>query len=184
MVKKALMDGESQAKKLLAVERWINGVGWEEALERLVSRPTVNIEGLVAGYTGKGGKTVLPHKAVAKLDLRLVPDMTADGAHRALKEHLAKRAFGDLEVRVTGGYDPSSTSGSGSFNPDLQLYPAWDRPAALARSAGSWQCVFTGDRCASRRSLRWARKRAHGQTRFTNRSTTKLDGIDGAAFVC
>ena len=48
-----------------------------EALELLVSRPTVNIEGLVGGYTGPGGKTILPHKASAKLDLRLVPDMKA-----------------------------------------------------------------------------------------------------------
>ena len=50
----------------------------------------MNIEGLVGGYTGPGGKTVLPHRAVAKLDLRLVPDMTYDGALAALKAHLAK----------------------------------------------------------------------------------------------
>ena len=43
----------------------------------LESQPTINIEGLVAGYTGPGGKTVLPHRAVAKIDMRLVPDMTA-----------------------------------------------------------------------------------------------------------
>ena len=41
------------------------------------SQPTINIEGLVGGYTGPGGKTVLPHRAVAKIDMRLVPDMTA-----------------------------------------------------------------------------------------------------------
>jgi len=51
-----------------------------EAMERLESQPTINIEGLVAGYTGPGGKTVLPHRAEAKLDLRLVPDMTAEAA--------------------------------------------------------------------------------------------------------
>jgi acetylornithine deacetylase/succinyl-diaminopimelate desuccinylase-like protein len=39
-------------------------------------QPTVNIEGLVAGYTGPGGKTILPARGVAKLDLRLVPNMT------------------------------------------------------------------------------------------------------------
>ena len=48
-----------------------------KSLELLVSRPTVNIEGLVGGYTGPGGKTILPARAVAKIDLRLVPDMTA-----------------------------------------------------------------------------------------------------------
>src|SRR5216117_866068 len=68
---------EAAAKQQLGVEHWVRDVSWPEALERLVSRPTVNIEGLVGGYTGPGGKTILPHRAVAKLDLRLVPDMTA-----------------------------------------------------------------------------------------------------------
>ena len=65
----------------------------------LVSRPTVNIEGLVGGYTGPGGKTILPHQAVAKLDLRLVPDMKASEALAALKAHLAKKGYGDIEVK-------------------------------------------------------------------------------------
>ena len=70
----------------------------------------MNIEGLVGGYTGPGGKTILPHRAVAKIDLRLVPDMKAADALAALKAHLAKRGFGDIEVNMTGGYDPTSTS--------------------------------------------------------------------------
>src|SRR5437762_2740009 len=101
---------EAQAKQLLGVDHWVHDASWGEALERLVSRPTVNIEGLVGGYTGPGGKTILPHKASAKLDLRLVPDMTAAEALTALKAHLAKRGYGDIEVRMTGGYDPTSTS--------------------------------------------------------------------------
>ncbi len=79
------------------------------ANERLVSQPTINIEGLVGGYTGPGGKTVLPHRAVAKIDMRLVPAMTQDGAVAALKAHLAKRGYGDIDVNVSGGYDSTST---------------------------------------------------------------------------
>ena len=45
----------------------------------------MNIEGLVGGYTGPGGKTILPHRAVAKIDMRLVPDMKKDDAVAALK---------------------------------------------------------------------------------------------------
>jgi hypothetical protein len=52
----------------------------------------------------------LPHRAVAKIDMRLVPDMNAADALAALKAHLAKRGFGDIEVNRTGGYDPTSTS--------------------------------------------------------------------------
>src|SRR3954465_8137470 len=55
---------EAQRKKMLGVQHWINDLPWEQAQERLESQPTVNIEGLVGGYTGPGGKTVLPHKAV------------------------------------------------------------------------------------------------------------------------
>src|SRR6202158_2990119 len=84
---------ESVAKKQYGVEHWIHDVNYLDALELLQSRPTVNIEGLVGGYTGPGGKTILPHRAVAKLDLRLVPDMKADEALAALKAHLAKRGF-------------------------------------------------------------------------------------------
>ena len=73
------------------------------------SRPTVNIEGIVGGYTGPGGKTILPHQATAKLDLRLVPNQTASAALAALKAHLAKRGFGDIDVNMTGGYDPTTT---------------------------------------------------------------------------
>src|SRR6266511_3670914 len=71
---------ENAAKQLLGVQHWVHDAGWTEALELLMSRPTVNIEGLVGGYTGPGGKTILPHRATAKLDLRLVPDMTAASA--------------------------------------------------------------------------------------------------------
>src|SRR5262249_28540221 len=45
---------EETAKKAMGVEHWVHDVSWREALEMLVSRPTVNIEGLVGGYTGPG----------------------------------------------------------------------------------------------------------------------------------
>src|SRR6266851_2251717 len=64
----------SDAEKLLGVQHWVHDVSWQESLELLASRPTVNIEGLVGGYTGPGGKTILPGKAIAKIDMRLVPD--------------------------------------------------------------------------------------------------------------
>ncbi len=48
---------EGVMKKQLDVKSWVNDVSWREALELLVSRPTVNIEGLVGGYTGPGAKT-------------------------------------------------------------------------------------------------------------------------------
>lgn len=101
---------EAKAKKQLGVAHWIDDLSWVAANERLVSQPTVNIEGLVGGYTGPGGKTVLPHQAVAKIDMRLVPGMSKDAAVAALKAHLVKRGYADIEVNVSGGYNPTSTS--------------------------------------------------------------------------
>jgi acetylornithine deacetylase/succinyl-diaminopimelate desuccinylase-like protein len=139
---------ENVAKKQMGVEHWVHDVSWQEALELLESRPTVNIEGLVGGYTGPGGKTILPHRAVAKLDLRLVPDMKASEALAALKAHLAKHGYGDIEVNMTGGYDPNSTTAdAGLIRAQLAVYKRDGiDPIILPRSAGSWPgYVFTGD---------------------------------------
>ena len=139
---------EAEAMKQLGVQHWVHDVGWQEALELLVSRPTVNIEGLVGGYTGPGGKTILPGKAVAKLDLRLVPDMTAAEAFASLKAHLAKKGFGDIEVRMSGGYDPTSTpADAGIVRAGTAVYKKNGiDPVVLPRTAGSWPgYIFTGD---------------------------------------
>ncbi len=139
---------ESLAKKQLGVEHWVGDASWPDALERLVSRPTVNIEGLVGGYTGPGGKTILPHKAVAKLDLRLVPDMKASEALAALQKHLAKKGFGDIDVRMSGGYDPTSTPADAALiRAQLAVYRRSKiEPILWPRNAGSWPgYVFTGD---------------------------------------
>jgi len=139
---------EAQALKQYGVQHWIDDLPWQAANERLESQPTVNIEGLVGGYTGTGGKTILPHRAAAKLDLRLVPDMKMADAVAALKAHLVKHGFGDLEVNVTGGYDPTSTLVTA---PLIQaqisvLERAGIHPVLWPRTAGSYPgYVFTGE---------------------------------------
>ena len=88
----ALRIDETTAKKSMGVKQWARNSSWRQALEDMAGRPTVNIEGLVGGYTGPGGMTILPHRAAAKLDLRLVPDMTHRGAVEKLQAHLASAA--------------------------------------------------------------------------------------------
>ncbi|HUD72637.1 MAG TPA: M20/M25/M40 family metallo-hydrolase [Dongiaceae bacterium] len=143
---KAILDNaaaklsEATAKEMMKVEHWAHDEAWRPSLERFLFTPTVNIEGLVAGYTGPGGKTVLPHRAVAKLDLRLVPDMTFDAAVAALKAHLAKRGFGDIEVNPSGGYDPTSTAAdAGLIKSQIAVYKAAGLdPILWPRTAGSY----------------------------------------------
>jgi len=141
MVKRAAVRmNEAKAKELLGAKVWLRDEDWEHALQRLCGRPTVNIEGLVGGYTGPGGKTMLPARAVAKLDLRLVPDMTAERALAALKAHLQKRGFGDLEVNMSGGYDPTTTPADSTFvkTMDAAYRKAGVDPLLWPRSGGSW----------------------------------------------
>jgi acetylornithine deacetylase/succinyl-diaminopimelate desuccinylase-like protein len=138
---------EAQFKKLYSTPHWIDDLDFEQALERLISQPTVNIEGLVGGYTGPGGKTVLPHSAQAKLDLRLVPGQTADGALTALVKHLDNHGFGDIDVNMSGGYDPTSSPADAVVIQAQMavLKDAGIDPIIWPRSAGSYPgYVFTG----------------------------------------
>ncbi len=126
---------EAKMKEQMGVKSWIGDLPWAQAQERLEGQPTVNIEGLVAGYTGPGGKTVLPHRAEAKLDLRLVPGMKADAAFAALKAHLQKKGFGDIEVNMSGGYDPTTTPASA---PLIQAQVAVLQAAAIEPILWPW----------------------------------------------
>lgn len=85
---------------------WINGMTDRDAHLRWMSEPTVTICGLQTGYTGPGSKTVLPAHAFAKVDCRLVPNLTVAVAQRLLRDHLDRRGFSDIEVRLIGGEEP------------------------------------------------------------------------------
>jgi acetylornithine deacetylase/succinyl-diaminopimelate desuccinylase-like protein len=179
---------EAEAKKLQGVDRWIHDVGWEESMEMLVSRPTINIEGLVGGYTGPGGKTILPAKAVAKIDMRLVPDMTAAEALDALKKHLAKKGFADVDVHMSGGYDPTSTpADSAMIRVAAEVYRRNGiDPVILPRLAGSWPgYVFTGEplRLPAGHFGLGHGNGAHAPDEYylIESASPKVQGMDGAA---
>jgi len=61
-------------------------------VERLGARPTLEINGLYAGFIGEGSKTVLPGKAMAKISMRLVPDQDPDKVEKQLIAYLKKNA--------------------------------------------------------------------------------------------
>ena len=183
----ARREDEATRKRTLGINHWINDVPYQQALEMLASRPTVNIEGLVGGYTGPGGKTILPHKAVAKLDCRLVPDMTAAESLQLLKAHLAKHGYGDIEVNMTGGYDPTSTpADSGIIRAAEAVYKrSGIDPIMFPRLAGSWPgFVFTGDplRLPAGHFGLGHGSGAHAPNEYyvIESSNPKVQGIDGA----
>jgi acetylornithine deacetylase/succinyl-diaminopimelate desuccinylase-like protein len=76
--------------------------------ERLSAWPTFTINGLHGGYAGPGSKTVLPHEAFAKCDIRLVETQTADEVWAKVEAHVRRNAP-DVEVVRQGSMDPSKT---------------------------------------------------------------------------
>jgi acetylornithine deacetylase/succinyl-diaminopimelate desuccinylase-like protein len=131
---------EAEMKKSLTVDRWVGDLGERAMLERLGCRPSINIDGIFAGYTGEGSKTILPQRAVAKVDIRLVPDLAADDVMALLRKHLDRRGYSDLAIRRIGGYDPNQTPLDARLvQAQLQLYRARKLDVTVRpRAAGSW----------------------------------------------
>lgn len=84
-----------------------NMTGGLELRRRAVFEPTCTICGLETGYTGPGSKTIIPARAMAKVDFRLVPDQTPEKLLTRLRAHLDVEGFSDVDIRYLGGYPPA-----------------------------------------------------------------------------
>jgi acetylornithine deacetylase/succinyl-diaminopimelate desuccinylase-like protein len=71
------------------------------ALERLWARPTFDVNGLSAGFTGVGLKTVIPAVAMAKVSMRLVPDQDPSEVEGLFESYLNEIAPNTVDVRIT-----------------------------------------------------------------------------------
>ncbi|MCU0245742.1 MAG: M20/M25/M40 family metallo-hydrolase [Bryobacter sp.] len=74
-------------------------------LERVWSRPTLEVHGIAGGFTGAGAKTVIPAKATAKVSLRLVPNQDPEKIVAAVKRFVEEKApkGTKMEVRLLSG---------------------------------------------------------------------------------
>lgn len=106
-------------------------------MERLSSWPTFTINGLHGGYGGSGSKTVLPHEAFAKCDMRLVEAQRADDIFAKVVAHVKKHAPG-VEVIHQGAMDPSKTPLDSPFAEPLRraLLAAQGREPLLVPAMG------------------------------------------------
>lgn len=96
---KAFPFEEDAEKERLGVEGFVGGETGVDLLRRYFFEPTCNIAGIVAGFTVPGAsKTVLPKEAMAKLDMRLVPNQDPDDIVAKLRKHLDDRGFGDISI--------------------------------------------------------------------------------------
>ncbi len=90
-------DLESLAREF-EVKGFIGGVEGVEAARAYTLRPTCNIQGLWSGYFGPGAKTITPAEARVRLDIRLVPDQDPATVLAALRTHLDREGFEDIEM--------------------------------------------------------------------------------------
>jgi len=95
---------------------FLNGIkGGVELKVAQVFQPTCTICGLTSGYQGPGSKTVLPAKASAKIDFRLVPNQRPEKVLKQLREHLDAHGFEDIQIEYMGGDTPARTAPDDSF---------------------------------------------------------------------
>ena len=86
-----------------------------------VGGPSCNIAGLVSGYAGQGSKTILPGKAMAKLDFRLVPNMVPKKQFQKLRNYLDKMGFNDVKLTYLNGEEASRTPINNPFAKLVEL---------------------------------------------------------------
>ncbi|HET6517735.1 MAG TPA: M20/M25/M40 family metallo-hydrolase [Nitrosopumilaceae archaeon] len=114
MIKQEPFD-DSDFKKEFGIKSFVGNKKGMDAKKALVAGPTCNIAGFVSGYTGEGAKTVLPGKALVKIDFRLVPEMNPKKQIQRLKKHLKTKGFGDLKIKVYHGEAAARISPSHPF---------------------------------------------------------------------
>lgn len=131
---------ESAFKKEFGIKSFVGGRRGINAKKALVGGATCNIAGIVSGYAGDGAKTVLPGKALAKIDFRLVPKMDPERQVRRLRNHLKSKGFDDIGVRVFHALAAARTSLNDPFVDDVKN--AADR--AFGRSTLSVSNAGTG----------------------------------------
>lgn len=91
------------------LEGFVLGLRGDAALERLLFAPAITVSGLAAGYTGPGMMSIVPHRATAKLEFRIVPEQRPGRVVDLVREHLARHGFGDVRVSVLAMVDPART---------------------------------------------------------------------------
>src|SRR5688500_3634855 len=99
-------------KREYGINKFLNNVKDIEAKKFYQGMPTCNISSLIAGYLGKGSKTIIPNKAIAKLDFRLVPNMDPLMQFKRLCDHMQDQGFNKklLEIKLLQKEWPARTT--------------------------------------------------------------------------
>jgi acetylornithine deacetylase/succinyl-diaminopimelate desuccinylase-like protein len=112
----ALPEVNEEYKTRYGVEHFLKGLsGGVELRIAEVFEPTCTICGLTSGYQGPGSKTVLPARASAKVDFRLVPNQDPERCAQLLRAHFDAQGFSEVKIDVLGGEFPARTDPDDPF---------------------------------------------------------------------
>ena len=100
----------AEMKSGFGTKSFLGGIGDDQAKKALIQRPTGNIAGIWAGYTGPGSKTVLPKEIHVKMDFRLVPEQDPQELWNKLRKYLDDKGFSDVEMRLESMEPAARTS--------------------------------------------------------------------------
>jgi acetylornithine deacetylase/succinyl-diaminopimelate desuccinylase-like protein len=100
---------EQEFKEEYHIEKLVNNMKDIEVNKALATMPTCNIAGLISGHTSEGIRNIVPARAVAKLDFRLVPDVMPEKQFERLTDHFKENGFNDIYVKFLDGEPPART---------------------------------------------------------------------------
>jgi acetylornithine deacetylase/succinyl-diaminopimelate desuccinylase-like protein len=130
---------------------WLANAGHSQAvageagyttLERVWARPTAEVNGMWGGYTGPGGKTIVPHEAHAKVSFRLVADQEPGEVLAALQQYVAAQIPPGIEAVVTPEGPGTQACSAPIDSPEVQaakraVERAFGTEALFTREGGS-----------------------------------------------
>ncbi len=109
--------------------------------ERVSIRPTLEVNGLLSGFTGEGSKTVLPAWAMAKISCRLVPDQEPEEIHKKMVKYMKKHAPRTIRWEVknlhNSGFAITERNGAGVEAMSKGLEQSWGKRPFFKREGGS-----------------------------------------------
>jgi acetylornithine deacetylase/succinyl-diaminopimelate desuccinylase-like protein len=97
---KRLPFNEKKYKKDFGIPK-LFGESDYSTLERTWARPTLEVNGMLSGFTGEGAKTVLPAVAMAKISMRLVPNQDPNAIAELFESYVKKLAPKTVELKIT-----------------------------------------------------------------------------------
>lgn len=137
---KALKYSDKKLAKDLGVAE-LEGEQGFSSLERLWARPTLDCNGIIGGFTGKGAKTVIPSKVTAKISMRLVPNQDPNKIAKLFENYVKKIAPKSVKLKITNlhGAFPSMTDVDNPANAAAAkaMSKAFSKKTVFMREGGS-----------------------------------------------